>query len=64
MRNTTQPRPVSRLDERVVKQIKDICGKKHTLTSKEDLICYGYDATNLEGPVALVVFPGTAEEDL
>jgi glycolate oxidase len=62
MRSATQPRPVSRLDERVVKQIKDICGEKHTLTSKEDLICYGYDATNLEGPVALVVFPGTAEE--
>ena len=36
--------------------------EKHILTSKEDLICYGYDATNLEGPVDLVVFPGTAEE--
>jgi glycolate oxidase len=51
-----------RLDEKIIKQIKTLCGEKHVLTSREDLICYGYDATNLEGPLDLVVFPGTAVE--
>jgi len=50
------------LSKDVIKQIKAICGEEHTSSSKEDLICYGYDATNLEGPAELVVFPGTAGE--
>src|SRR5512136_2236269 len=50
------------LDKGLVNQIKAICGEENTLTSREDLICYGYDATNLEGPAELVVFPGTAQE--
>jgi hypothetical protein len=52
MRSTTQPRPVSHLDEGIVRQIKDICGEKHVLMSK-DLICYGY-ATNIRGPALCI----------
>ena len=50
------------LDKGLISKIRAICGEEHTLSSKEDLICYGYDATNLEGPAELVVFPGTAQE--
>ncbi len=50
------------LDKGLAKQIKAICGEENVLSSKEDLICYGYDATNLEGPAELVVFPRTAQE--
>jgi len=46
----------------LISRIRAICGDEHTLSSKEDLICYGYDATNLEGPAELVVFPATAQE--
>jgi glycolate oxidase len=53
---------LSRLDSNIIKQIKAICGAENTLSSKEDLICYGYDASSLEGPADLVVFPRTAEE--
>ena len=53
------PKPVQspHLSQEVIKQIKAICGEEHTSTSKEDLVCYSYDATNLEGPAELVVFP-------
>ncbi len=50
------------LDKGLIRKIRAICGEEHTLSSKEDLICYGYDATNLEGSAELVVFPGTAQE--
>jgi len=52
----------ARLDRNLRKQIGAICGEENVLLSKEDLICYGYDATNLEGPAELVVFPRTAPE--
>lgn len=51
-----------RLNRNLIKQIRVICGEENTFSSKEDLICYGYDATNLEGPAELVVFPKTANE--
>jgi len=49
-------------DKRLVGQIRAIVGKEHCLSSKEDLICYGYDATNLSHLPDLVVFPKTVEE--
>jgi glycolate oxidase len=51
-----------RLDKNLIRQIEDIVGKDNVLSSKEDLICYGYDATNLEALPNLVVFPGKVEE--
>jgi len=62
MRAMPKPDQSPHLSKDVIKQIKAICGEEHTSSSKEDLICYGYDATNLEGPAELVVFPGTAGE--
>jgi glycolate oxidase len=62
MRAMPKPDQSPRLSKEVIKQIKAICGEEHTCSSKEDLICYGYDATNLEGPAELVVFPRTAGE--
>lgn len=52
----------SALDKNRIRQIKAIVGKEHVLSSTEDLICYGYDATNLEVLPGLVVFPGSAKE--
>jgi glycolate oxidase len=37
-------------------------GKENVLSSKEDLICYSYDATNLEALPDLVVFPKETKE--
>src|SRR4030042_3107377 len=62
MRAMPKPDQSPHLSKEVIKQIKAIVGEEHTPSSKEDLICYSYDATNLEGPAELVVFPGTAGE--
>ncbi len=50
------------LDKNLVRQIEAIVGKENVLSSIEDLICYGYDATNLEVLPGLVVFPNSAKE--
>ena len=50
------------LDKNLVRQIEAVVGKENVLSSIEDLICYGYDATNLEVLPGLVVFPGSAKE--
>ncbi len=50
------------LDKNLVRQIEAIVGKGNVLSSIEDLICYGYDATNLEVLPGLVVFPNSAKE--
>ena len=50
------------LEKTFIKQIKAIVGEEHCLSSREDLICYGYDATNLDYPPDLVIFPGTVQE--
>lgn len=50
------------LDRNLLRQIERIVGKENILSAKEDLICYGYDATNLEALPNLVVFPGKGEE--
>lgn len=50
------------MDKDLIRQIEKIVGKGNTLSSKEDLICYGYDATNLEFIPDLVVFPSRSNE--
>ena len=50
------------MDKNLVRQIEAIVGKENVLSSIEDLICYGYDATNLEVLPGLVVFPSSAKE--
>lgn len=51
-----------RIDKNLIGQIEKIVGRKNVLSSKEDLLCYGYDATNLEVMPDLVVFPSTVNE--
>ncbi|MDI7259112.1 MAG: FAD-linked oxidase C-terminal domain-containing protein [Thermodesulfobacteriota bacterium] len=53
---------IHRLDKGLIKQITAICGKENTFSSREDLICYSYDATNLETLPDLVVFPKTTSQ--
>jgi glycolate oxidase len=50
------------MDKNLIERIKTISGKENALCSKEDLICYSYDATNLEAIPDIVIFPKTAEE--
>jgi len=37
-------------------------GRENVLSTPEDLVCYGYDATHCEGEPSLVVRPGSAGE--
>ena len=39
------------LDKDLIKKIITIVGSEHVLSSQEDLICYGYDATHLEAVI-------------
>jgi len=50
------------LDKGLVKQITDIFGKENTFASREDLICYSYDATNFETVPDLAVFPHSTSQ--
>ncbi len=51
-----------RLNRDLIRRIEAIAGQENTLSSKEDLTCYGYDAINIEASPELVVFPGSARE--
>lgn len=51
-----------RIDKNLIGQIEKIVGRENVLSSKEDLLCYGYDATNLEVMPDIVVFPSTVNE--
>lgn len=46
----------------VKKELERIVGEKNASFSKEDLICYSYDATNSSYLPDAVVFPGSPEE--
>jgi hypothetical protein len=50
------------LNRDLIRQIEKIVGKEHLLSSKEDLVCYGYGATNLEALPDLVVFPRASSQ--
>ncbi len=45
-----------------IQALAAIVGEKNTLSEREDLICYGYDATQFEAPPDVVVFPTTTEQ--
>ncbi len=46
----------------VVVQLKTIVGSDHVATDRQDLICYAYDATQMEFLPDAVVHPGSTEE--
>ena len=50
------------LDQRVLKQLQTIVGKKHVLTEPEDLVAYSYDGTFAERRPDAVVRPDTTEQ--
>lgn len=50
------------LDTRIIEKLKTIVGPENVATDRQDLICYGYDATQMEFLPDAVVHPGNAEE--
>ena len=50
------------LDPLIVQELRDIAGDENVATEKQDLICYGYDATQMEFLPSAVVHPANAEE--
>jgi glycolate oxidase len=50
------------LDKGLIKEITAIFGPENVLSSREDLTCYGYDATNLEFLPGLIAFPNSVKE--
>jgi glycolate oxidase len=50
------------IDAKIIKQFEKIVGKKHVLTSPEDLMCYAYDSTFAEHRPDVVILPATTEE--
>src|SRR3989304_10587346 len=50
------------LSHNVIKELTNIVGKENIQTSKEDLICYSYDATNQKFLPDAVLFPKNADE--
>ncbi|TSK06816.1 MAG: FAD-binding protein [Geobacter sp.] len=50
------------LDATVLKQLTDIVGAENIATGAQDLICYGYDATQMEFLPDAVVHPDSAEQ--
>jgi glycolate oxidase len=50
------------LDPVIVQELRDIVGDENLATEKQDLICYGYDATQMEYLPYAVVHPANAEE--
>jgi glycolate oxidase len=50
------------LEQSILKQLEEICGKDHVTTATADLICYSYDATQRQFLPDVVVHPGSNEE--
>jgi glycolate oxidase len=50
------------LDPAIIQELRAIVGGENIATAKQDLICYGYDATQMEFLPAAVVHPANAEE--
>src|SRR4030066_137321 len=50
------------LSESVIRNLQGIAGSDNVLTSKEDRLCYAYDATNQIFLPDAVVFPSNAED--
>lgn len=50
------------LDPIIIQELSTIVGPENIATEKQDLICYGYDATQMESLPSVVVHPANAEE--
>lgn len=50
------------IDKHIVTELQSIVGKKHVLTSPEDLVAYSYDGTFAEHRPDLVVSPDSTEQ--
>ncbi|HML77104.1 FAD-binding oxidoreductase [Geobacter sulfurreducens] len=50
------------IDSRVIQELKQIVGTDNVATDRQDLLCYGYDATQMEFLPDAVVHPGSPEE--
>jgi glycolate oxidase len=50
------------LEARILEKLKDIVGKDNVATDVQDMICYGYDATQMEFLPDAVVHPENAAE--
>ncbi len=50
------------LSRETIRGLSKIVGRKHCRTDPEDLICYGYDATDLRYAPEAVVFPADVQE--
>ena len=50
------------LEPRIIAQLQTIVGPENVATDRQDLICYGYDATQMEFLPDAVVHPANAEE--
>src|SRR5512137_277717 len=50
------------ITKNVIEKLKSIVGAEHVATELQDLICYGYDATQMEFLPDAVVHPGSPEE--
>ena len=50
------------LDPRIIAQLKTIVGPDNVATDKQDLLCYSYDATQMEFLPDAVVHPANADE--
>ncbi len=50
------------LEQSILKNLEEICGKDHVTTATADLICYSYDATQRQYRPDVVVHPGSPEE--
>jgi len=46
----------------IIEQLKRIVGSDNVATDRQDLICYGYDATQMEFLPDAVVHPGSSDE--
>ncbi|MBI1919762.1 MAG: FAD-binding protein [Geobacter sp.] len=50
------------LDSRIIEKLKAIVGAGNVATGAQELLCYGYDATQMEFHPDAVVHPASAEE--
>jgi len=50
------------LPKKVIKALQKIVGKNYVSVTKEDLLCYAYDATQITSLPDAVVFPHSSEE--
>src|SRR5512136_2538731 len=50
------------IEARIIADLKSIVGDENVAVEKQDLLCYAYDATQMEFLPDAVVFPATAGE--